>query len=259
MLTRIYNQRGFFLLGLAVLATVCLFMHAPIAQFANYNHFADQHAWLGLPHAQNVLSNLPFLLVGIFGLIRLRRYTITSAIERLCWFGFFWGVSLTAFGSGFYHLQPDNWRLVWDRIPIILSFIFLFNAIIAERISTRIAGATLIPFILYSVLAVFYWYWTQSLGVGDMRAYILVQMLPLLLLPFILWLFEAKYTHGWMLLAVALWYLCAKFCEGFDNEIYNWTGFISGHVLKHLFAGLACAQVAWMLEKRRLIGVAHVS
>jgi ribosomal protein L20 len=41
-----------------------LWMQGPIAQWANYHAFADDRAWLGVPNAANVLSNLPFLIVG---------------------------------------------------------------------------------------------------------------------------------------------------------------------------------------------------
>ena len=42
------------------------------AQPQSFHDYADQRTWLGLPHAANVLSNLPFLIVGVLGL----RYTL---------------------------------------------------------------------------------------------------------------------------------------------------------------------------------------
>jgi hypothetical protein len=33
-----------------------------------YHNMADQRSWLGIPNALNVLSNLPFAVVGVMGL-----------------------------------------------------------------------------------------------------------------------------------------------------------------------------------------------
>ncbi len=40
-----------------------------VPQSATYHHFADQRGWLGVPFALDVLSNLPFALWGIGGLV----------------------------------------------------------------------------------------------------------------------------------------------------------------------------------------------
>jgi hypothetical protein len=207
---------------------------------------------MGIANAENVLSNLPFFFVGLWGLIRLHRYVIVSPIERLCWIGFFIGVLLTCFGSAYYHLEPNNWRLIWDRLPIVLSFVCLFSAVLAERVSERFVKISLLPFLLYSICAIFHWFITEIAELSDMRAYILVQLLPMVLIPLILKWYAPRYTHGWMLLMVALWYVAAKVFEGLDGVIYALNGHVSGHALKHLFAALACYQVVLMLEKRTL-------
>lgn len=230
-----------------------LFRHGPIPQLANYNDFANQNGWLDLPHAENVLTNLPFLLIGIWGMWRMRHFIINSKIEHLAWLGFFIGVTLTAFGSSYYHLEPDNYRLVWDRLPITFSFICLFTAVIAERVSIRFAAIIFLPMAIYSIATVIYWYLSETWGAGDMRPYIMVQLLPLLLIPLLLVLYTARYSHGWMLLLVAFWYVLAKVFEGFDDIVYQWSGLVSGHGIKHLLAAMACGQVIWMLEKRKAL------
>ncbi len=246
------RYRAMLLLLVVGIAIGALAMQGPIPQIPGYNDFANQHGWLGLPHAENVLTNLPFLLLGIFGLWRIRHFTIESKTEKLAWIGFFLGVTLTAVGSTYYHLNPDNYRLVWDRLPIIFSFICLFTAILSERIGSRFAAISFLPMVLYGIGALIYWYLTETAGVGDMRPYILVQLIPILLIPFLMALYTPKYTHGWMLLLVALWYLLSKIFEGLDTVVYEWTGLISGHGIKHLLAAMACAQVIWMLKRRHL-------
>ncbi len=243
--------RGSLLLLVVGVVAGALFLHGPIPQVARYNDFANQCSWLGLPHAENVLTNFPFLLFGIWGIWRMRYFVIESKVEQLAWLGFFVGDTLTAFGSSYYHLEPDNYRLVWDRLPITFSFICLFTAVMADRVSVRLAAISFIPMLIYSITAVIYWYLTEVLGLGDMRPYILVQLVPLLLIPLFIALYTSRYTHGWMLLLVAMWYLLAKIFEGLDGLVYQWIGHMSGHGIKHLLAAMACAQVIWMLEKRR--------
>src|SRR5436190_12124751 len=100
-----------------------------ITQDPAYHNFADQRSWLGIPNTLNVVSNLPFLLVGILGFFARPR--------DLPYVVLFCGVTLTAFGSSWYHWSPNNATLVWDRLPMAVGFMGLLAAITAERISTR--------------------------------------------------------------------------------------------------------------------------
>ncbi|MDA1107207.1 MAG: alkaline phytoceramidase [Proteobacteria bacterium] len=246
------GARAALLLAVAAAVVIALFFYGRIPQIAGYNNFADTRSWWWLPNAQNVLSNLPFLLVGLWGLRRLPRFIISTRFERVVWAGFLLGVLLTFFGSAYYHWQPDNLRLVWDRLPITLSFICLFAAVLAERVSARLAAWSLLPMLVYAVASVIYWYLSETWGRGDLRPYILVQLLPLLLIPLLLLLHPPRYSHGWALLLVAGWYVLAKMFEVMDSTVYQFGGIVSGHAIKHLLAAVATVQVAWMLHRRRL-------
>ena len=106
-------------LGLAAAAL----WHGPIAQLDHYHDFADQQTLLGIPHFGDVVSNIGFALVAIIGWINLAPARNEAAL-RDSWPGyrlFLIGLLLTAFGSTYYHLAPDNSRLVWDRLPIALA------------------------------------------------------------------------------------------------------------------------------------------
>lgn len=102
----------------------------------------------------------------------------------------------------------------------------------------------------YGTWALVYWYQTETAGMGDMRPYILVQLIPMVLIPTLLLLYKPRYTHGGMLLAMAGWYALAKVFEGLDTAVYHWTGLVSGHAIKHVLAAMAAGQVVWMLERR---------
>src|SRR5262245_42283058 len=104
-------------------AIVLLALHGRVAQPAHYHDFADHSAAFGIPHAADVLSNLGFALVAIWGWLALWPHRADERL-RAGWPGyrlFLIGLLLTAFGSGFYHLAPDNARLIADRLPIALA------------------------------------------------------------------------------------------------------------------------------------------
>ena len=147
-----------------------------IGQPQSYHTFADQRRWLGIPNFGDVVSNVPFALVGVWGLWFLLRLTpaqtrvhFTDARERWPYVLVACGLLLTALGSGYYHLAPDNARLVWDRLPMTIAFMSLISAMIAERISVR-AGLWLLPVLLViGVASVVQWYWSELRGAGDWR------------------------------------------------------------------------------------------
>jgi hypothetical protein len=54
-----------FLFGLAAISLLGLFLFVPpIPQPQTYHRFADEHTMLGIPNFWNVVSNVPFILVG---------------------------------------------------------------------------------------------------------------------------------------------------------------------------------------------------
>src|SRR5947207_145017 len=105
-----YNSRVLLLsgLGLAALAiTLCL---PPIVQWQNYHDFADGRGLLGIPNALNVLSNLPFLVVGILGLRFLAKPAAGSfrePWERGPVAALMVAFLLIALGSSYYHWRPN--------------------------------------------------------------------------------------------------------------------------------------------------------
>jgi len=246
------------LLGLAVGAAGWAVSREPFGQDPTYHCFADQRTLLGLPHCLNVLSNVPFLLIGVFGLNFLFRQEalrpggpFRQPAERWPFVLFFLGVGLTAFGSAYYHLDPSNDRLLWDRLPMAVAFMALFAAVLAERISLRF-GLVLLPVLVAAGLAsVLYWHWTEQRGEGDLRPYFLVQFGTMLALPVLLLLFPPRYTGTACLFAALGWYAVAKVCEHpLDAPIYALGSWVSGHTLKHLTAALAVYLVLKWVKQR---------
>lgn len=241
-------------LPLCITIAACGFLlaYGPIAQLPDYHEFADRSSFAGIPHAGDVLSNIGFALVGIWGWLSLQP-AASRAFMRDSWTGyrlFFLGLILTALGSGFYHLAPDNARLVWDRLPIALACAGLLTAVRAETHPNVNAPLTVACLTLFACASVAWWYVTDLRGQGDLRPYLLIQALPLILIPIWQSLYSSprheRISFG---LALAL-YVIAKVAELYDHQIASALGWISGHTLKHLLAAAGAAVLTGTLITR---------
>ena len=233
------------------------FVFPPIAQDPEYHNFADTRGLIGIPNFADVMSNLFFLVFGLMGMVavfisRNENTVFTMKGEIIPWGVFFVGTFMVGFGSGYYHLEPNNSTLVWDRLPMTIAFMSFFSLAVMERFSEK-AGLFLLPVLLVvGAGSVFYWDHTESLGNGDLRAYALVQFLPMLLLPLMFWLLPARYSGMKYLGYVLCWYLLAKILEYFDAAIFEIAGgVVSGHTLKHVAAAIAVYMMVVYVTKRR--------
>lgn len=240
---------------LFIIFIVCMsvFFIPPIAQDISYHAFVDQRTFFTIPYFSDVVSNLPYALVGIIGCIACyqQKLHIIKSIT-LSYYVFFIGLILIALGSAYYHTQPVNDTLIWDRGAMVLSFMAFFHIIIAERVSTKYAHALLFVLLLLGISSVLYWFFTEMQGRGDLRFYGVIQFLPILLIPLILVMYPKKFTHDRLIWAILVGYAIAKVCEIYDAEIFAMLGeVISGHTLKHLISALGAACFLWGLFIRR--------
>ena len=222
-----------FLAIATLLLILVLYLHNPIPQYPSYHHFADQRSWLGIPHTWNVVSNIAIALPGIWGL-----FVLPRKVQFIPWFGVAIGLILTAIGSSYYHLAPDDSRLVWDRLPMTFVFMSIAAALIIEKVSF---GLWLWPFLIcigfYSVL---FWYTNN-----DLRFYIGVQAFAILVIII------SDLNRD--LALVVLCYGLALLFDLYDHQIDKMLGgVVSGHTLKHLAVGLAGAFLIRMVYKRQI-------
>lgn len=219
-----------------------------------YNNFADSRNAGGIPNAANALSNAAFILVGLYGLRALtaKGCIFAERAERWIYIALYLGVILTGIGSGYYHLWPDNDRLVWDRLPMTILFGSLVSSIISERISPR-AGLLLLPLFLAAGMgSVIYWGLSERAGTGDLRLYCFVHFYPLLLIPVIMCLFPNRYTRSRDLLWVLGFYGLATVAEALDKPIFDILHLVSGHTVKHLLAAAAVYSHVRMVSTRQV-------
>jgi len=242
----------------AVALVVVLYLQGPIPQSPLYHHFADERGFLNIPNFFNVISNIFFLYVGLYGLIKL----LTPGWRKQIYFAekngvifyiiFFFGIFLIGIGSSYYHWNPHNSTLVWDRLSMNIALMSLLAAMFNERINP-ITGWIALPILLIiGIFSVLYWYHTELVGQGDLRFYIFTQTYPALAV-LILLCFPTVYTKtSWLWTALIL-YILARVFEIFDFYVYDGTRTLtSGHSLKHVTAAIASYCVWCYLSLRTI-------
>lgn len=250
-LKRFGEQRGL-VWGTALVCFVVLMLLTPrMPQPQSYHKFADQRNLIGVPNSMNVISNFPFLVVGVVGLVLCLHGNylgLSLRGEVWGWACFYIGVTATAFGSAYYHLKPDDARLVWDRLPTTIAFSSIMAVFIIERIDERRGTASLVPLLLAGIISVAYWRFAD-----DLRPYALVQFIPCIAIPAMTVALPPKYTHSLYWLWAAGWYLLAKVEEAMDRKVYRWTNHsVSGHTLKHFSSAMVPVFMTVMLARRNI-------
>jgi hypothetical protein len=240
------------LMGIACIAAIVVGFLPAIPQNPSYHDFADTGRYFGIPNFWNVVSNFPFLVVGILGLLATRHGQGGLPELTTNYSVFFTGVFLTGLGSGYYHWCPDNQTLVWDRLPMTFAFMAFLSIVIGEHLDVRASRRLLWPLIMVGIASVGYWYWTESIGQGDLRLYGLVQFLPMLIIPLTLVLLPSRFSITIYVWGVIVAYGASKLLEYFDHELFRLTGFIGGHPLKHIAAALGAYAFCLALTRRGL-------
>jgi hypothetical protein len=236
-LSKNLKARDIILILLTACSLILVFSFPPVAQNPSFHNFVDQRQFFGIANFYNVVTNLPFVIVGGAGLIYFRpgdsrNHSVTHTV-------LFVSVIAIGFGSAWYHYDPGNASLVWDRIPMTLTFMSYFSLIVARHVNERLGSLMLIPSLILGIFSVCYWYITEQSGNGDLRLYMWVQFYPMLAIPLIIFLYPARRSVRVKIIAVIAVYVLAKLAEQADGLIYDFHNLISGHSLKHLLASLS--------------------
>jgi hypothetical protein len=226
------------LVGLMAASLGGLLLLSPIPQDQSYHQFADQRTIFGIPNFWNVVSNIPFLAVGALGLRRFHDNAATVV--------FFLGVLLTGTGSSYYHWDPNDSTLFWDRLPMTLSFTAIFALAIEERVNTRVGAILLWPSLAVGLFSLLLWRWSN-----DLRLYFWVQFFPGISVILLFLLYPAKDTGTRYWIVAGLLYLLAKMLEFTDKTIFSAGNLLSGHTLKHIAAAAACYAIVGYFQTRR--------
>lgn len=246
------------LFPLYVAAALALeWLTGPIAQDPSYHGFADSRGLLGIPNFADVASNLAILIPALMGFSLAFRTNsgtrFSCAPERAFSLIFFGALIATALGSTWYHLAPDNDRLLLDRLPIGLAFTALVAWLLAERARLkRGAIAMLVPWLCIGPASVLWWYAGELHGVGDLRFYLLLYVFAFLVPPLLMRL-PSSYSRSGAYWTAYFCFALGMACDRLDHRIFELLGgTVGGHTLKHLLMGLAIGLLVRMLARRRL-------
>ena len=135
-------------------------------------------------------------------------------------------------------------------MPIALACAGLLAGVAAETRPGLDGRRTTALLALGAVLSVAWWHVTDRTGQGDLRPYLLLQVLPLLLIP--LWQAISgapRAERAAFGIAIGL-YVAAKAAELQDREVLDALGWLSGHTLKHALATASAAVIAGHLAWR---------
>lgn len=204
-----------------------------IHQPESYHAFADQRAWLGVPHFADVVSNGLFAVAGVLGALLLRKAALPAG-TKLPFAVFFCGLTLTAVGSGYYHWAPDSQTLVMDRLPMVIAFAGVIGVFLAQRVSPRLGTVGLVASLATGAAGL-----VASVTTGNLALYLALQFGGLAGLVVGLITLKAPQDRlpWWSLIG---WYVVAKALELGDQAAWSLTQhLVSGHTLKHLAAGMA--------------------
>ncbi|HEY4111560.1 ceramidase domain-containing protein [Puia sp.] len=250
--------KSLILLTITFVSLILIFCIPPIAQTPEFHNFADTRSLLGIVNAGNVLSNIPFLIIGIYGLVLVSRSPSPFAI-RAIYAMLFVGVLLTGLGSAYYHWDPNNDRLVWDRIPMTIVFMSFLAATITELASRKVGVMLLLPLVALGIASVLWWHYTETAGKGDLRLYFWVQFYPMLAIPLLLLLYYKPTIKAIIpsLIWIVVWYVIAKIFEQLDFQIYHAIA-VSGHTLKHLAAAASTGYFVHLYRMKYLTSGAAV-
>lgn len=213
--------------------------------------FADTRSLAGVPNAANVLSSLAFVIVGLSGVRRcwsgiavdLPGFVVRA--EALVWLLFFGAVTVTGAGSAFYHADPSDDSIFWDRLPLSLALAAFIAAALTERVGVREGLLTLPVLLVFALLSVLFWSRTD-----DLRYYVALQAVAIVIVPLLCALLVGPYTRARDWYAAVGLYVLAKIAEWGDHTLYSAGQVISGHTLKHLLAGAAVFVLVRMLRLR---------
>lgn len=145
------------------------------SQSLTYHYHLDTRSYdvlgISIPNFLDVATNLIFVLVGVAGVIAcaicLPSKSSISTSEKAGWFIFFVGFSLVSLGSAYYHWTPNNWTLVWDRLPMTIGFMSLYY-IAQDAYTDSDVTISLTGNLLLGVLSMVIWF--ASLFLNEQKA-----------------------------------------------------------------------------------------
>lgn len=220
----------------------------PYTQDPVYHAFADTRAWGLIPNAADTLSNGAFIIAGLMGLVWLKqdRLHFSHPGMRTAVMTLIAGAIMIGLTSAYYHLQPTDARLVFDRFAMTIAFTGALSMLAYDRLSVPVARITYPLLLVLAPASVIIWATTTNL-----TPYYVVQFGGILLMLMVLAITPIT-PNGPNFAALLGCYFLAKVTELFDTSIYAASAhLIAGHTLKHLFAAAGIVLLLGAMRRAR--------
>ena len=194
---------------LAITGIIALLIIGPIPQNQDYHNFADSRSFFGIPNFWDVITNLLFLFVGFIFWTYASNHIPSGRFKTMA-LALSLGFVLLCFGSGYYHWRPEDFTLVFDRIPMAIIFMSFFSMFIHDYIGKQQGINAFYILIPLGILSVVYWFMSEIAGNGDLRLYILVQFFPIIAIPLIMILYRSSFNYVREVVLIFLFFILAK-------------------------------------------------
>ncbi|AKJ31443.1 hypothetical protein [Caldimonas brevitalea] len=197
--------------------------------------------------ALHLLAALNLLAAGLWGCayVPLPRDGGPPVQAWRCWF-----VSIALAGAAAFYAGLDraHWPLFLLQAASGVAHAMLLCTFLAERLSPRWDSAwVLLAALSLSIGAVSHWTVGElTLGAGDQRALLLLQLLPLLLIPSGALRLEGRYTHRNDWTVVLTLYALGLLAQASHARLAPWLGPLAGPTLQLL---LLASAAAWLAQR----------
>ena len=164
-------KQAYFALLLSFIAIAIAY--GPIPQPQDYHDFADDREFMSIPNAFDVMSNLVIIFPGIIGLAFVherRGNTDVTADEESIHITLFSGMILTFAGSVWFHLEPNDSTMFWDRLGMSIVIGSCIALIINDLMDRNLAAKIHVPILIASMISVIWWP-----VFDDLRVYFIVK------------------------------------------------------------------------------------
>lgn len=245
----LYTSKKFYLLLITFITLSLLWPVLPLQDNPTYFDFADKRFWLGLQNTADVLSNIPFMLAGLYGFWVIAKNKNLPRSYKHALLILSVGAFLTCFGSMHFHLNPNEGTLYWDRMPMTIGFSGVVSLVILDRLNQKKGQLISSLLIAWGFLSVTGWH----LHWFTLRPYLLLQYGCIIFTLLTILFTKSHLVNNRSMLIALGFYVFAKVTEKLDLAIYEKGQYIiSGHTLKHLLAAVAIFLIFRIFQRKKL-------
>ena len=234
-------------LAATVLAvTLGLLAWGPMPIEPQAQRYADGRAWLNVPNALNVLTNLPVFWLAVWGWCATHTSTWPRSLRvPMQWFHL--SALVTSLISASHHATPNDAMYVLVAVGQAISFGMLALALFSDRLDHRFgsAAACACGATAFGLAGAAMLYAGPASGATDLRPLVLLEVASILFILMGALNLPGAHTLNSNWVVLLFLYALSRILGFGDAVIFRTTGWISGHSLMHLSLAATVGWVAY--------------